>query len=84
MPEKAYLLWWDNGDEYDAHRVELLGVYSSEERRRAARVRFDQLTCWPFGTRRDDSEYLEDFAILDLDFYPVKDVYKENFVVEND
>lgn len=37
---KVYLLWWDNGMKHDDHDVQLLGIYSTEEKRLKAQELF--------------------------------------------
>jgi len=45
-----YLLWWDNGLEYEEHTLTLLGAYTSPEKRQAAEQHYGRLVDkqWPF------------------------------------
>lgn len=75
---QVYLLEWDNGLDYDDHRVTLLGIYSSPEKMAEAREAFeakwftDGLRCWPFN---DDGCFKASAAPLDTDLTkPVDDL----------
>jgi hypothetical protein len=52
-----YLLYWNNGLEFDDHEEVLLGAYLSPQDRDAAKARYDATTkqYWPFT----QGEYVE-------------------------
>lgn len=64
-----YLLEWDNGLEYADHECTLLGIYSTEDHRRAAREYY-VANCskkWPFN---HDGAFLEWEVEMNKEFYP--------------
>ena len=51
-PQLLYLLWWDNGLNFNDHEETLLGIYGSEADREEAEKRYstpEARKYWPFS-----------------------------------